>query len=157
MSTSAILLIVFGVVALLCVAASVAVVLMPAPEDPPPAAAETTGLGTPAPYDALPGQPAASTSAPPTSAAASAPLTSFGDGTHEVGNGPGQIPPGTYTAVVPDSPFPLCIWSRLRGFSGEGKDTITFGSGSEGEKMRVTIAATDKGFETDGCGTWTTA
>lgn len=153
MSTGAILAIVFGSIAALCVVAGLAAALVPSPKDDKPAA-QTTGAGTPAPYDTS--QPtAAATSAP--AAPPAGPLTSFADGTHEVGSGPGQIPPGTYTSVVPDAAFDLCFWSRLRGFSGEGKDIIAIGSGNGGDKQRVTIASTDKGFETKGCGTWSKA
>lgn len=155
MSTGAILAIVFGSIAALCVLASIGVALMPAPDDKP--AAADGNPGTPAPYDTSAPTTAPAASTPASPAATAGPLTSIGDGTHEVGAGPGQIPPGTYTAVVPDQAFDLCLWSRLRGFSGEGKDTIAFGTGNKGEKMRVTIAATDKGFETDGCGTWSKA
>jgi hypothetical protein len=143
----------------LCIGATVAMVVIPPPDTKPTAADD--GAGSPAPYDALPNQQASPTTAAPTSAPASAPaagpLSSFGDGTHEVGSSAGQIPPGTYTAVVPDQAFDLCAWARLKGFSGEGKDIIAFGAGNKGEKQRVTIAASDKGFETAGCGTWAKA
>jgi len=155
MSTGAILAIVFGSIAALCVLAGIGVALVPTPKEKP---AADGNAGTPAPYDTT--QPtAAATSAAttrPTSPPAG-PLTSFGDGTHEVGTGAGQIPPGTYTATVPDQAFDLCYWARLKGFSGEGKDTIAFGAGNKGDKQRVTIAPTDKGFETKGCGTWSKA
>lgn len=164
MSTGAILGIVGAIVAVLCIGATVAMALIPPPgEDKKPAAAD--GLGSPAPYDVDPGtygSPSASSPVPSTAPASTAPaaggpLTSFGDGTHEVGTGPGQIPPGTYTAVVPDQAFDFCMWTRLKGFSGEGRDVITFGTGNAGDKQRVTIAASDKGFETKGCGTWAKA
>lgn len=152
MSTGAIIGLVVAIVAVLCVGAAVAAALVPAPKDKPPAA--DGNAGTPAPYDtSQPTAAATSATAPP----AAGPLTSFGDGTHEVGSGPGQIPPATYVAVVPKAAFDFCMWSRLSGFSGEGKDTITFGTGNGGDKMRVTIASSDKGFETKGCGTWSKA
>lgn len=149
MSTGVILAIVFGSIAVLCVLAGIGAALAPSSKNDPPAA--TAGAGTPA---AAATTASAAASAPP---AAAGPLTSFGDGTHEVGTGPGQIPPGTYTAVVPAQAFDLCVWSRLRGFSGEGKDIIAVGSGNKGDKQRATIAATDKGFDTKGCGTWSKA
>lgn len=152
MSTAAILAIVFGSIAALCVGAALVAALVPTPKDKPTA---DGNAGTPAPYDTS--QPTRAATAPASPPAAAGPITSFGEGTHEVGPGPGQIPPGTYTTVVPDAAFDFCMWSRLKGFSGEGKDTITFGTGNGGDKMRVTIAATDKGFETKGCGTWTKA
>jgi hypothetical protein len=150
MSTGAILGIVLGgvAVAFLLVCAGLAA-FAPDPKPTaqpaaqPPAATEAATQAT--------------TTAQATPTSAAGPLTSFGDGTHEVGTGPGQIPPGTYVATVPEQVFDFCMWSRLKGFSGEGRDTITFGTGNKGDKQRVTIAPTDKGFETKGCGTWTKA
>lgn len=153
MSTAAILAIVFGAIAVLCIGLAAVGALMPDQKKPP---AADGSAGTPAPYDTS--QPDAGTPATTASAApAAGPMTSFSDGTHEVGTAAGQIPPGTYTAVVPDAAFDLCFWSRLRGFSGEGKDIIAIGSGNAGDKQRVTIATSDKGFETKGCGTWSKA
>lgn len=152
MSNAAILWIVFGSIGALLLLAGIGA-LLPSPE---PKAATSPGIGTPAPYTPEnPASPTAPTTAAKTTAPAAGPLTSFADGTHEVGTGPNQIPPGTYTAVVPDAMFDLCFWSRLRGFSGEGKDIIAIGSGNAGDKQRVTIGTSDKGFETKGCGTWT--
>jgi hypothetical protein len=71
---------------------------------------------------------------------------SFGGGTKRVGS---DITPGTYrTRSAPND----CYWERLRGFSGELKDIIAndFGSGYQ----VVTISATDKGFSSSRCGTW---
>ena len=159
MSNAMILLLIFGSLGALLIVGGIGAALSPDEK-----ADSSPGIGAPAPYDAAEGQPAAGTpstatstetSTPPPRAAG--PLTSFADGTHEVGSGSGQIPPGTYTAVVPDAMFDLCFWSRLRGFSGEGKDIIAIGSGNAGDKQRVTIATSDKGFETKGCGTWTKA
>lgn len=152
MSTGAIIGIVVAIVAVLCVGAAVAFTLVPPPKEKPLAA--DGNAGTPAPYDTSQPDAGTPTSTPASAAPAAGPMTTFGDGTHEVGTGPGQIPPGTYTAVVPDQAFDLCLWSRLRGFSGEGKDVIAFGTGNKGDKQRVNIAATDKGFDSNGCGTW---
>ena len=46
-----------------------------------------------------------------------------------------------------------CYWERRAGFSGEGKDVIANGFGDVSPV--VTIAATDKGFSSSRCGTWT--
>jgi hypothetical protein len=75
----------------------------------------------------------------------------FGDGTWAVG---AEIKAGTYTSNVPAGDFAFCFWERLSGFSGNPNDAIEYGSGNEGARMRVTIAAKDVGFKSDGCGTW---
>lgn len=159
LSTGAILAIVAGVMAFLCIAASVAVVLVPSPSDKPSVAADTDGAGSPAPYDALPGQPAASSTpsaAPPTTttpAAPAGPKTSFGDGTWEVGAGPGQITPGKYRTTVPADSW-NCYWERLKGTSGSFDDIIANDNVDPGTPTVVTIAATDAAFKARGCGTW---
>lgn len=110
-------------------------------------------------------QVTATTTAPATSATTSAPVTtrattttvavtttvggpktSFGTGTHRVGS---DIAPGTYTAPGGSS----CYWARLSGFGGSVGDIIanSIGAGSQ----VATIAASDAGFETRNCGTWT--
>jgi hypothetical protein len=75
----------------------------------------------------------------------------FGDGTWAVG---AEIKAGTYTSTVPTGDFAFCFWERLSGFSGNPNEAIEYGSGNEGARMRVTIAAKDVGFKSDGCGTW---
>jgi hypothetical protein len=71
--------------------------------------------------------------------------TKFGDGTFIVGT---DITPGTYRAPGGDA----CYWSRLKGFTGDLGDVIAndLPSGS----TLITIAKTDEGFSTSGCGTW---
>jgi hypothetical protein len=61
-----------------------------------------------------------------------------------------DIPPGTYRAANPSQG---CYWERLRGFSGEFEDLIANNFTDAPEV--VTIAPTDAGFSSDGCGTWT--
>lgn len=68
----------------------------------------------------------------------------FSDGTFIIGT---DIAPGTWRADAPES----CYWARLRGFSGGGKDTIS----NANYNGIVTIEATDTGFKSDRCGTWT--
>lgn len=68
----------------------------------------------------------------------------FGDGHFIVGT---DISAGTWRA---DSPS-RCYWARLKGFSGGMDDLIANGN----HKEIVTIAATDKGFKSHRCGTWT--
>jgi hypothetical protein len=74
------------------------------------------------------------------------PRTPFGDGMHIVG---GTVGPGTYQAA--GSTFG-CYWARLNGFSGELDDIIA-NNFATGQQL-VTIKSSDKGFESEGCGTW---
>jgi hypothetical protein len=83
----------------------------------------------------------------PTAAPTSA-FQTFGDGTFNVGT---DIEPGTYRTRVGS---PGCSWYRLKGFSGFAGDIIT-NDATDGPAV-VTIAASDKGFSSSLCGTWTT-
>jgi hypothetical protein len=71
----------------------------------------------------------------------------FGDGKYRVGQ---DIRPGTYRAAHPSGG---CYWERLRGFSGEFGDIIA--NNFTGAPDVVTIAPSDFGFSSEGCGTWT--
>lgn len=89
---------------------------------------------------------------PPPSAQAPTPTTptssgTFADGTFRVGV---DILPGTYRAAEPSEG---CYWERLSGFSGEFKDLIA--NDFSNSIQVVTIAPTDAGFLSRGCGTWT--
>lgn len=103
----------------------------------------TTGATTGSPTAGSP--TAESTSASPNSPGAN--VTTFGDGTYTVGK---TVKAGTYRAVGPSS---FCYWERLKGFSGDLDDIIA--NNTTGDPSVVTILPTDKGFRTDGCGTWT--
>src|SRR5215217_7541608 len=70
----------------------------------------------------------------------------FSDGTYQVGT---DIQPGTYR----NSGGRNCYWERLRGFDG-GMNAIIANGGSNNPSI-VTIAPTDAGFQSQGCGTWT--
>ena len=83
----------------------------------------------------------------PTSSATSEFLT-FGDGAFIVGTG---VKPGTYRTRVAS---PGCYWDRLSVFGGTPFNIFSNG-GSDGPEL-VTISASDKGFISRGCGTWTT-
>ncbi len=83
----------------------------------------------------------------PTAAPTSKFLT-FGDGTFNVGT---DIKAGTYRTRVAS---PGCYWERLKGFSGTMTDIIA--NDNTDAPAVVTIAASDKGFQSSGCGTWTT-
>lgn len=101
-------------------------------------AAETTE-STESSKPATTTKPAATKPAPPT----------IGEGTWEVGS---EVKPGTYTTTVP-ADSNSCYWARLSGFTGD--DIIANDISSPGQRARVTIRSSDKGFETQGCGTWT--
>jgi zinc-ribbon domain len=72
--------------------------------------------------------------------------TSFGAGAYIVGT---DIEPGTYR----NSGGNNCYYERLRGFNG-GMNAIIANGGSNHPSI-VTIAPTDAGFQSQGCGTWT--
>ena len=71
----------------------------------------------------------------------------FGDGTFVVGQ---DIQPGTYRTQVAS---PGCYYARLSGFGGTIGDIIA--NANTDAPAIVTISASDKGFESVGCGTWT--
>ena len=132
------------------------------------AASACSGLATPTPSPtAGSASQAASTQAPSQATVSAATLTSetvvpstrptaaptgelheFGDGTFVVGK---DIQPGTYRARVPS---PGCYWARLSGFGGFAGDVIA--NEATGAPTVVTISASDTGFYSDMCGTWTT-
>ena len=69
----------------------------------------------------------------------------IGDGTYIVNT---DTAPGLWAPSGGAS----CYWERLTGFGGSFDEIITNSFGSNGP---VRIAATDKGFHSNGCGTWT--
>ncbi len=85
---------------------------------------------------------AAAPAAPVTSAA----IATFGPGMKRVGT---DVIPGTYRAPGSDS----CYWERLNGFAGKLGNIIA-NEFSAGPQI-VSISATDKGFYSTRCGTWT--
>lgn len=148
MSTGAIIGMVVAIVAVLCVGAAVAFTLVPTPKENPPAA--DGNAGTPAPYDTS--QPTAGA----TSAAPAGPKTSFGDGTWEIGAAAGQVAPGKYKSTVPANSWG-CYWERLSGTGGSFDEIITNGNAEKNTPVIVTIAAADKAFKSEDCGTWSPA
>ena len=70
----------------------------------------------------------------------------FGDGVWHV---PGEVAPGTYRATTPKG----CYWARLLGPSGEARDVIA--TDLTDAPAIVTIRPEDYGFESTGCGKWT--
>lgn len=86
-----------------------------------------------------------------TTATAAITARTFGDGTHRVG---ADIRPGTYRAPkVSGGIFAGCYWARLRNFSGGLNGIIA--NGNEMAPTLVTIKSSDRGFEANGCGRWT--
>jgi hypothetical protein len=71
----------------------------------------------------------------------------FKDGNFVVGT---DIQPGTYRTRKGSSG---CYYSRLSGFSGSLDEIIT--NANTNAPAVITIAATDKGFKSTRCGTWT--
>lgn len=71
----------------------------------------------------------------------------FGDGTFQVGK---EIQPGTYRTRTGSSG---CYYARLKGFGGSVDDIIA--NNNTDAPAVVTIAASDKGFQSQDCGTWT--
>ena len=81
------------------------------------------------------------------------------DGTWRVGI---DVAPGTYRTPGTAATWPpydwerfskACRWARLSGFGGTDGEILGASSFSAGPQV-VTIAATDAGFASNGCGTW---
>jgi hypothetical protein len=60
-----------------------------------------------------------------------------------------DVQPGTYRTVGAEG----CYWERDKDFTG-GEDSILANDNPTGGSV-VTILPTDKGFDSEGCGTWT--
>lgn len=90
---------------------------------------------------------AAASAAAPAASAAPAAVATFGAGMKRVG---ADVAAGTWRAPGSSSG---CYWERLSGFSGTLASVIAnkFAAGPQ----IVTVAASDKGFNSRGCGTWT--
>jgi len=75
----------------------------------------------------------------------------FGNGTYVVGNGPNQIPPGTYVSAKPNGALIKdAYWERT---SASG-DIIDNNFVSSAQQVTVTIASGDGQFTSSGMGTW---
>ncbi|HLX58377.1 MAG TPA: hypothetical protein VKR83_15270 [Ktedonobacteraceae bacterium] len=72
--------------------------------------------------------------------------TSFSDGMYIIGT---DIGPGTYKSSGQQG----CYYARLSGFGGTVDDIIS--NANTDTAAIVTISASDKGFQSDSCGTWT--
>lgn len=86
--------------------------------------------------------------APPTKVPTPTPtFANFADGSYQVGK---DIQPGTYRTRTGS---PGCYYERLKGFGGTVDDIIA--NSNTDYPAIVTIAPSDKGFNSQGCGTWT--
>ncbi len=74
------------------------------------------------------------------------PKTSFADGSYRVGV---DIAPGTYRSSGTNTD---CYWKRMSNFTGTDDIIANYLSNSP---TTVTILASDAGFQTRRCGTWT--
>lgn len=74
-------------------------------------------------------------------------FATFTDGTFQVGI---DIQPGTYRTRIGSQG---CYYARLKGFSGSLDDILA--NNNTDDPAIVTILPTDKGFESQNCGTWT--
>jgi hypothetical protein len=81
------------------------------------------------------------------SAVTTSPAAPFGDGTFQVNI---DIAPGTWRSAGGTS----CYWQRMSGFTHAGINEI-IANDNAGASTLVTIAASDKGFSSTRCGTWT--
>jgi hypothetical protein len=93
--------------------------------------------------------PAESGTADP-AAAASAVAGALTEGTYTV---PREMAPGRYAASVPADSL-NCYWARLKDTNGTLESIAANGNVKPGGRITVTIKASDRAFETTGCGTW---
>ena len=110
----------------------------------------TTTPNTQATHPATQNQPTQAPTQVPTSKPTAKPAPTFpqfGDGTYQVGK---DIQPGTYRTLVSS---PGCYYARLSGFGGTVGEILA--NNNTDAPAIVTIAATDKGFTSQSCGTWT--
>ncbi len=111
-------------------------------------AGETTISATTAPTPTTDAPVTATAATAPTSTTTTTPpgpATTFADGTWVVGK---QIAPGTYQTNGGDG----CYWERDKNLSGSG---LPIANDNTSGHAVVTILATDAGFKTASCGTWT--
>ncbi len=64
-----------------------------------------------------------------------------------------DIQPGTYSVTVPNG-SPGCTWERNASTDGTASSVLEAGVGAEGQALVVSIRATDKVFQSQGCGVW---
>ena len=71
----------------------------------------------------------------------------FGEGTYIVGT---DLDAGEYMATGGTS----CEWARLAGFGATDEEVVDRGFAEPAAQPSVTVAATDVGFTSGGCGVW---
>ena len=82
----------------------------------------------------------------------------FGSGSWLVGP---EVAPGRYRNTPGETHIKgiefedECEWQRVSGFTGAETETVEAGSAEPGAVTTVDIAASDAGFVSRGCGTWT--
>lgn len=81
----------------------------------------------------------------PALASPSGPLSSFDDGTYEVGTGEGQVAPGKYRSPGGG----MCYWARLKNNDGALGDIIDNNVGQG--QMILNVAKSDGYVEVRGC------
>lgn len=114
-----------------------------------PSASPTQTPGTPTFVTTMDSpSPAASAPAPAPSIRQAITIAS---GTWQV---PEEVKPGTYKTRVPADSW-NCYWERLRNFDSNLDSIIANGNAKPDTNAIVTIGKADKGFHSDGCGTWT--
>ncbi|MFG3439357.1 hypothetical protein ACGF0J_19125 [Nonomuraea sp. NPDC047897] len=64
-----------------------------------------------------------------------------------------DIQPGTYRTAGPATGQPMCYWARLKSTVPQAADIIA--ADMPRGAATVTVAATDKAFQTGGCAEWT--
>jgi hypothetical protein len=84
--------------------------------------------------------------APPTG-----PLTSFGDGTYQVGTAPGDVAAGSYRSTGSTEGM-SCYWARTKDPTGN-VDTI-IADGYPSGPTTITIKDSDGAFLASGCAPW---
>ncbi|WP_101782900.1 hypothetical protein [Nonomuraea indica] len=139
------------------------------PESSGPAVTPSAG-GDPAATPPGPGDPAgtapaatapAATAPAGTAPAATAPGVTTTGGTNGVTAPAGNrtlvvgvdIHPGTYRTAGPATGQPMCYWARLKSTVPQAADIIA--ADMPRGAATVTIAPTDKAFQTGGCAEWT--
>jgi len=110
---------------------------------------ETPATGTPeVAATTAPGETPSPVASATTAPAPTASGSGFGDGIRTIGV---DVFPGTYRTRQPAE---FCYWARLTAFTGQDSDIITDSVDENGFSV-VTILPSDAGFESDGCGQWT--
>ena len=75
----------------------------------------------------------------------------FYDGLYVIGS---DLEPGIYRTTGRDTSVYGCRWQRLSGFKAETDNIIVDYRDNQGRPTIVEIAASDRGFKTEGCGKW---